>query len=1201
MAARLKTLELHGYKTFASKTNFEFSDKITAIVGPNGSGKSNIADSLRWVLGEQSFTLLRGRKTEDMIFAGSEHRPRAGMASASITFNNEDNWLPVDYAEVMITRRAYRDGQNEYLLNGQKVRLKEISELLGRCGLAERTYTIIGQGLVDSALSLRPEERRRFFEEAAGIELYRKRRNDSISRLETTRRNMDRVLDIINEIEPRLRSLQRQARRVQEYERIQADLEVLLREWYGYHWHRAQNELSHIQEVYHAHVKRLQETRQRYSAMEESLEGKRTEIETLRAKLNELHQQSSGLHQQIEKNNRDQAVLEERLRSTMRQTQQNQSDLTRLEEVQKTFNERLENLGEEKKRLEAEWHEAQQRVAQAHSNLAARRKERDTIDKALGEARRLLSAAETRQIQLKARQNELSGRLDSLRDNLEKQKSLMEKETLSARENEKKLQQARQRQEKVSVDYAELEESLQKHRESITRLDEERRKTLEDRAQLEGQRTKIKAQLDVLESAERSMSGMNQGPRFLLQAARDGKLKGKYTSINARLQVTPGYENAIAAVLGEHLDGVLLGENSEVEHALQLLETGEKGRTVLLPHHVERPVESLVLPDDPDIAGNALDFVNSIEEDLPLLRLLLGQVIVAKDRNAARRLVGKLPIQARVVTLTGEIYWGSGVIVAGQDGKEKVIARPRQIKDLKQALDETNTRIAQVSGQIEDQGKQLQSLRSAETEAQKKVRDTRSLLDQANREYERARLDQQQIHQRVEFQKNQIEILQKDMGRVDADLRQCVTNLSQIENEISTQRAEVKEKIADLNRLPLDDLQQEEAHWNTNAAVSARAVSDAEKRFSEYQREGTQNQQQMVVLAERLDAYAKSIEAMETEKNALRTSEKEISTTVEKLHQEIAPFEQELDKLQKQYDSFQNDQMNFRQMVAAAERDETQAQMNLTRQREKIDNLRRRVEDDFGLVAFEFANDISGQTPLPIQGMVEQLPVVKELSGNIEEEISRQRAQLRRMGPINPDAQREYQEVEERYEFLSTQLEDLKKADADLSQVIAELDELMRIEFLKTFDAVAAEFRQMFTRLFGGGSARLVLMDENNPGESGVEIEAQLPGRREQGLSLLSGGERCLTAVALVFSLLKISPTPFCVLDEVDAMLDESNVGRFCDLLSELGKNTQFVVVTHNRGTVQTADVIYGITMGRDSASQVISLKMDEVSDDMAQ
>jgi chromosome segregation protein len=316
------------------------------------------------------------------------------------------------------------------------------------------------------------------------------------------------------------------------------------------------------------------------------------------------------------------------------------------------------------------------------------------------------------------------------------------------------------------------------------------------------------------------------------------------------------------------------------------------------------------------------------------------------------------------------------------------------------------------------------------------------------------------------------------------------------------------------------------------------------------------------------------------------------------LKQKIEPSESILQQIEGENTAYQDKFTTVQQTVSMAERHYTQAQLELTRQKDGLESLRRKIEDDFGLVNFEYQPDVSGPTPLPFGEIVEQLPMLTELGPELEENINKMRGMLRRLGAVNPEAMTEFDSIQERYDFLSQQVEDLQKADADLREVVAELDELMVKEFKKTFDAVAIEFRQIFTKLFGGGSAKLILLDENDT-ESGVDIEARLPGRREQGLSLLSGGERSLTAVALVFSLLKISPPPFCVLDEVDAALDEANVGRFCDLLKELSEKTQFIVITHNRNTVQTSDVIYGVTMGRDSASQVISLKLDEVTEDM--
>jgi len=389
---RLKSIELHGYKTFASQTTFEFAGMVTAIVGPNGSGKSNVADSLRWVLGEQSYSLLRGKKTEDMIFSGSEFRPRAGMASATVVFDNSDGWLPIDFSEVSITRRAYRDGQNEYLVNGQRVRLKDVTELLAQSGLAERTYTIIGQGVVDAALSLKAEERRRLFEEAAGIGLYRARREEAQRRLETTRRNLERVQDILAELQPRLRSLERQARRAQEYEQIRADLRILLREWYGYHWHQAQKELHEDRDLARKQEIALEKARKAYQELDQKISVERSQLQSLRARLNGWHRQLAALHTQREELSTQRAVASERFRSLAEQRQSAQAELARLQDEVELHQGRLQVADEEVARLEGELDEARAQTESALAALGQRQDERALAETAAQAERQVLES-----------------------------------------------------------------------------------------------------------------------------------------------------------------------------------------------------------------------------------------------------------------------------------------------------------------------------------------------------------------------------------------------------------------------------------------------------------------------------------------------------------------------------------------------------------------------------------------------------------------------------------------------------------------------------------------------------------------------------------------------------------------------------------------------------------------------------------------
>lgn len=1198
MRPRLKSLELHGYKTFAGKVLFEFPGNITAIVGPNGSGKSNIADALRWVLGEQSYSLLRGKKTEDMIFLGSDQRPRAGMASATIMFDNEDNWLPIDYSEVGIARRAYRDGSNEYLLNKQRVRLKDISELLAQSGLAERTYTIIGQGLVDAALSLRPEERRRFFEEAAGIGLFRSRREESLSRLDSTRRNLERVTDILSELEPRLRSLERQAKRVEEYDRVKADLQILLKDWYGYHWQNTQKELLRNKEILKNQEEKVNSARNKRAEIEKQVDIARVRLQELRGLLNQWHVESAGLHTQREKLSRNVAVLEERLRSYKDQENQQTAELARNEEQATLIAEKLDALLNDKDLLVAEMEESQEQLRSIQQAFSTRQEERTRLENSLHQERRKLVETETRQVQLKAHLRELQGRIEtqnssraSLVEGIEKVKT----DILEAQKNLEHLNAAR----KVSEGkVAEIEVEIASTVKNISECEEKIKQVNSEVGKLDTELARNQAQLEVLEQAERAFSGMGDGAKSLLTAARNGRLKGQMQSISHLLDVPAEYEVAISSVLGEQLDAVLYGDESDAESILQFLETDNAGRAILIPSARTRQSEKLNNIKSADVIGTASDLVKGVNGDKGLVHFLLGGVLVVKDRAAARNLISELPAWAKIVTLKGEVFNSNGVIIAGKERRSGIISRPRQKKDLEDSTAALRQKKDRLVEDLEKLNSQLKSHQEKRKQLDAGMKEQQTTLNSARSANEAASRNLAQLTQKMEWQNSQIEILQKQLNQAQEEITATQQEVEKGAQSISLINTSIRDANEKLRAVPIDELQAQVVHWNTTLAVNERAVKESDRRYSEYEQTVTQNRNLVAQLKSRIEELKKLILEVEQEKDKSKKEEEQINLQIAVAQEKIAPAEKELDTLEGDYSKLQHEYSITQQFEANADRVFSQAQLELSRSREALDSLRRKIEDDFGLVALDYSEDITGPTPLPLEG-VNQLVTLTEIPKGLEDSINRQRALLRRMGAINPDAQKEYLEVKERHEYLTSQLNDLQKADADLRQIIAELDELMHKQFRATFNAVAAEFKVMFSRLFGGGTAKLVMTDNENPTETGIDIEAKLPGRREQGLSLLSGGERSLTAVALIFSLLKVSPTPFCVMDEVDAALDEANVGRFTELLKELSKETQFIVITHNRNTVQAADVIYGVTMGRDSASQVISMRLDEVSEDM--
>jgi chromosome segregation protein len=1199
MPSRLKSLELHGYKTFASRTPFEFAGKVTAIVGPNGSGKSNIADAVRWVLGEQSYSLLRGKKTEDMIFAGSDQRPRASMASATIVFDNSDNWLPIDFSEVAITRRAYRDGENEYLLNGQRVRLRDVSELLAQSGLAERTYTIIGQGLVDAALALKAEERRRLFEEAAGIGLHRSRREEALKRLETTRRNLERVQDILAELQPRLKSLERQARRTGEYEQVKNDLRNLLREWYGYHWHNAQTELTDAREAAGSKEYALEEARQEQASLDKKLSARRDHIQNLRIQSSEWHRRLANVHSQWEAVSRELAITDERLRSLCEQRQIGQEEAQRQAEELDLYQERIDASAQEVAGREVEASEAVSQAAAVRKMLDARQAERTEVEKLVQEARQALGTLTARQSHLQARLSE------------RKTQSLRQSEGLEAAVNaltsaERELERANQQidnegqnQAQAIAAHQSAQAAFQAYQKQMAEMEAERKALQDQRSQMVAEAARLKAQADVLEQAENDLSGYTNGARLIIQAARHDRIKGSRGAFSSELEVPDELEIAIGAALGEFINAVLLQGNEGIDAALNLLE-GEASRAALLP------IEGLS-PGKPDgtgklnhktggVLGIASELVGSPPEIRPVVDLLLGQVLLVQDRSSARQVLPMLESGWRAVTLKGEVFYAAGPIVAGLDKKPGLLSRPRRRRELREQLAELEKQLTALDGQIRAHDERLVGLRNEGEGLTQETAQARKKEEDARRAHSQVELALEKARRQRQWQLEQRERLEEDIRRAAVETEKLAVELAPLEAEIGSARQRLRDHISSLSSLELDGFQTQLAHWNTRIAVAERAVLEAKNRRKEHQASLERVNNRLQALQSKMDDYAASIKDLEGQKVSLRQSEATLAKERETLRLLIEPGEKALEAAEREQAELHVFESAARQALSNAEHYHAQARILLARRQEALDSMRRRIEDDFGLVAFEYAEDISGPTPLPLDGMVEQLPKVKVLGPDIDETIKRLRGQIRRIGPVNPEAQIEFEQVKERFTFLNEQVSDLNKAEIDVKAVITELDLIMEREFRKTFDLVAHEFREIFSRLFGGGSARLLLTNPDDLTDTGIDIEARLPGRKTQGLSLLSGGERSITATALVFSLLKVSPTPFCVLDEVDAMLDEANVGRFRELLRELSQSTQFIIVTHNRNTVQVADVIYGVTMGHDMSSQVISLKLDEVS-----
>jgi chromosome segregation protein len=1190
--ARLKALELQGYKTFASKTEFEFSPAVTAIIGPNGSGKSNIADAIRWVLGEQSFSLLRGKRTEDMIFSGSEQRARASMAAATITFDNSDGWLPIDFSEVSIGRRAYRDGTNEYILNGQRVRLRDVNELLAKCGLAERTYTIIGQGLVDAALSLRADERRELFEEAAGIGLYRSRRDEALRRLDTTKRNLERVQDILAELRPRLRSLRRQVSRSKDYEQVRSDLQEHLRTWYGFQWYRTIESLNEqMNQARQLEVER-DKLREREAAFDERMRELRDQAEELRREMQAANRQLSERNSEREIVGRELAIAEERLRW--------------VKEQEETLKSEIESLGEQLAGVEDGLGAAEKRVEAAEE----RRLELLEVRQSLIEKGQVDPAqkqnARSRVDQLRSELDEAAAKTAVLETRLEENQRQLKDRTLERQRILESVQIREQQLHKISENQADLQTKIQaaegrrvqslqaiaNARQTIDRLREQETEVRASYNEVNSRLAGKKAQRDAMELSMGLQGGKVQK---LFQASERGEIPGEIVRLISKLEIESGYEQAVLAALGDLRTGLTFRDEDQLFKALDRFELEhEEGKAVLLPVGGASRRATPARPKDVHILAIAVDVVRAPPAYQNLIQNLLGHVFIVPDRKTARQLQGRIDAETRVVTMDGDLFDPAGPVILGQ-GKEYQ-REEDQLRNLQAAEKDLSAQLA--SNQV-----QLDRIASQRSSTVEQLHASEAALEQADDDLQRLRSELQAIQIDLQATQRDVETRKYEAASQAEVLNELDAEASRIEAATVEQRA-VRDQLKDdydvaLRALETIEESTEMARVEANLETARAELETARTRLRGQQERRSLLNQDLTTRTDRLERNHAERTRLEEAIKGSASSLAKVEASIEQLTAEIEPVEKALRETESQRRELEVEEAETRLGLQSAERDHAQAQIQLARKQEEVASLRRRIEDDFGLVAFDEDAEGLGQEPLPFEGIVEHLPRIEVLPEKVEEQVKRLRLQLRRMGPVNPEAQREFKEVQERVEFLTSQVDDLRKAEGQIHEVIAELDVLMEREFRKTFDAVAIAFKEAFTRLFGGGSARLSLTDPEDLTQSGIDIEAKLPGRRMQSLAMLSGGERSLTASALVFALLKVSPTPFCVLDEVDAMLDESNVQRFVEMLTELSKETQFILITHNRLTVQAAQIVYGVSMGADSASKMISMKLDEVEQEM--
>ena len=1186
----VKRLTLQGFKSFARETTFEFGAGVTAVIGPNGSGKSNVADAVRWVLGEQGLRLLRARKQEDVIFAGARDRAPLGMAEVTLTLDNSSGWLPLDFTEIEIGRRAYREGDTEYLLNGSRIRLRDLNDLLQKANVGQNSYAIMGQGMVDEVLSLSPQERRSLIDEAADVKPFRQKIADAHARLASTRENMARVQIVIDELEPRLRLLRRQANRAGEHRELSARLLALLRQLYSARWSETRTALVRLQAELDQRGAEDEAAERRVAALEEQLQALGEEI----ARRREAVSRRDGARDDLERRIRDleRALVLDRERHAMAAARHGE------------FRAEVESLEGEKATLAAADLESGRRALELGPEIEA---QRDALER----DREALLAVQREDAARHRRAEELRGQLDALEARLAEQgapddrapASPLDGPAAAERRRALLLEYVAYRRRRLDLGdraavaearLAEVRAAASGARERLARVQRELRDLERSAQEPQRELDRLQGRLEILKRVQAESEGVAAGTRnalimgqVLIENVKPGSLgeapeiTGVVGLLSRHLRVPAGLEAAINAALEHHLHAIIVEREEQALHAVDLLREGARGRAQFLPLDALRKVYPLNLQKERGVVGVASRLVRCENRFRDLVDTLLGRIIIVEDLPVAKRMLTRG--LGAVVTLDGVLLDPSGVITGGlaSDAESPFsFSRQRQIDELPARIAELEQVVEANRRRIEQARETAESLPRLVEESDRDLEESRRALDDARRARERER---DRLH-RIRREMNAVVVRRRQQARAPAQ------DARALREQLAARRQELVAALAALAPELEASPGRVEGAAEAVAAASARLASaEGERKALGLARE--QQKRAIERLASQIGQRILRARNLELEAGALAESIERQSAELEqaRLEQEnssdaSAPDRDELRRLETHERSVQTDYSEAQAALLQSRRRRLELDADCDRARERLETLRTEMSRE-GLSP---ASEGAIETPPAEDQPAPDLPA-------LEREIAEARAAIHKLGPINQEAPEDFRESEERHAFLTEQVQDLTEAEAQLHGAITELNGEIRARFRATFTEVDAAFGTCFTAFFGGGAARLKLLDPDDIIDSGIEIEAQPPGKRLSALSLLSGGERSLTAVALLFALLSVNPAPFCVLDEVDAALDEANVGRFVAELARLANRTQFLIVTHNRRTIEATDAIYGVSMGPGGVSGALSLRLSDL------
>ena len=1188
---RLKRLEIYGFKSFADRTVVVFDQGITGIVGPNGSGKSNLSDAVRWVLGEQSAKALRGGKMEDVIFNGTQKRKRLGYCEVSLVFDNEDHALPVDFAEVMITRRVYRSGEGEYYINKAACRLRDIIELFRDTGVGKEGYSIIGQGRIGEILSQKSEDRRGIFEEAAGIVKYRTRKEESEKRLTNMRDNLSRVEDIIAELESQLEPLAKASETARHYLALRDELRVLECSSFVLRSDRAKERIADAE----AMLTGLRE------AIEQE-EKRAGELTAARDAANEtsqaLEEQVSAAHESVLELTREKEAREGELAMLRAEIARMEKDVLNLSQEEDVRRARSEALEGEIRQNKADTLSTRTQITELQRELHAKEAALEAAQEAAREAEETLEAHKSAIIDAMNRLSDVrtsEARLATMRKELERRgeeaRAQREELEIIAGRLDEQLEEAKQELEAFRQAEGELQEAGRKIEQESQEAAQKIARIQQAVSDANGQKQAAASRLRVLREMERDYAGYQQAVKQVLLHARGNQgVRGVVASL---MQVPKELERAVEAVLGGALQNVVTSDEYVARDMIAYLRSNKLGRATFLPMTTitgrtlssqERQLLSM-----PGCVGVASELVGFAPEYRGIVENLLGRTVVAENLDAGIEIMRRGKHAFRLVTLEGDVMHSGGSMTGGSSASRmtSLLSREREIKEHEELLEK-------IEQQIKDY-----ELRLEKGEAFRQgVKQRRA---QAFEDLHQAQIDVSIASERVRTLSAQRESHAQQEQRCDLLCAQIAENLSQIDSQLAGARStqageertsdEMNRRTGELSdilyekREALDALREEAQHVRVTLAAKERDLTALTADGARMHRE------QEEIAAQLYQAHERRETLIVEHQNATQQMAADTQLAVA-CGEKLKDAQQTLSERQAQRGESQERVRALTQEIDALHEQLAQdqdkghkAEMILSRTQAELTQMQQRIWDEYELT---------------YAGAKEYLTEPFDLAAS-DRRTGDIRREIRAMGPVNVTAVEDYRACRERYEELAGQRDDLLKAEDDLKGIIETLQRQMERQFMENFRLMQQYFAETFAKLFGGGHAELRLLDESDVLGCGIEIVAQPPGKKLQLLSLLSGGERALTAIAILFAMLRLKPTPFCFLDEIEAALDDGNISTFADYLREFSTDTQFVVVTHRKGTMERCDSLYGVAMEEKGVSTMLSVELKDVAEDAMQ